>query len=388
MYSEDTLLRLIDRIYDAALAPELWPQFLEALAETMDSSVANIGFASTKRAPAIAVAVRFDPEASHRYHEHYARLDPWANAAPKQGLDRTGVVTLSRAVVSPSDYEKSEFYADYGKTYGLIGGVTAVIRADPAESALLSVFQTVHGREFDEPEVLLLRRLLPHLQRAFQLHERFAGMAHARSAAEEVIDRFPFGVVLVDGSGRAGLINRAARQVLDSRDGVMLRDRSLVTAHVSQTTELRTLIAGAIAAAHGGPSLGSGGALSVGRPSMKRPLQLLVTPLRAGGLNLTLSSAAFAAAVFITDPERRSVPESELLRACFQFTHAEARVVRELLDGLNVKDISAALSLTENTVRGYLKTILAKTGCRSQSALIALLLRSVAALRSGRDEPH
>ena len=36
MYSEDTLLRLIERIYDAALAPELWPMFLEGLSEVVD----------------------------------------------------------------------------------------------------------------------------------------------------------------------------------------------------------------------------------------------------------------------------------------------------------------------------------------------------------------
>lgn len=381
VYSERTLLRLIEHIYDAALAPELWPTFLDALADAMKAHTANIGFISTTDSPTIACAVRFDPEANRKYEEYYARLDPWEIAATRRGLVRTGVVALGDALVPRSEYEKTEFYNDFARAYAFVGGVAAVIRADSSQSALLNVMHRKEGPEFTEREVALLKRLLPHLQRAFDVHQRFDGLVRARGAAEEVIDRMPIGVVLVDASARPFLTNRAAHQILDSRDGLMLRDRMLVTAKPAQTAELRKLVITAIAASRGERLLEAGGAISIRRPSMKRPLQVLVTPLRWTEPKL-LSTVRPCAAIFISDPEVQPLADEMILRQFFGLTPAEARVARELVAGHNVKELSSVLALTENTVRTYVKTILAKTGCRSQSALVAVLLRSVAAVRN------
>jgi hypothetical protein len=43
-WPEDTLLRRIERIYDAALVLERRPEFLEALADVIDGHVANLAF--------------------------------------------------------------------------------------------------------------------------------------------------------------------------------------------------------------------------------------------------------------------------------------------------------------------------------------------------------
>ena len=281
MYSEDMLFRLVERIYDAAIAPELWPAFLEALAEVMDGHLANLAHTDARGEKIIfGATARFDPEARREYDEHYATLDPWFKSATAKGLIRTGEIELGQRLVSANDYQKTGFYNDFGRGYGFDAGLSVILRMDHNVAAAVSVTQ--RGREFGDAELALVRRLLPHLQRALQIHERLTGLAHQRSAAEEVIDRLPFGVVLVDASGRAVLVNRAAQQILDCPDGLMLRDKSLVTTTVPQTTELRTLIAGAIAVSRG-ELLRSGGALAIGRPSLKRQLQLLVTPLRTAG---------------------------------------------------------------------------------------------------------
>ena len=92
-------------------------------------------------------------------------------------------------IIPLSEYERTEFHNDFGKPCGLSGGVSAVIRADASVAAVLSASQRPHGRRFDHNDVLLLRRLLPHLQRAFQVHERLSEVAQARASAEDVIDR-------------------------------------------------------------------------------------------------------------------------------------------------------------------------------------------------------
>jgi DNA-binding CsgD family transcriptional regulator/PAS domain-containing protein len=382
MYSEDTLLRLIERIYDAALAPGRWPEFLEALADLIDGHVVNLALTNpTLTETAMSFAVRFDPEAQRLYHEHYCVLDPWAKVAIKRGLLRTGVVGLGGSLIEQHELERTEFYNDFGRRFGIMGGVTAVIRADPALTATLNSSQRQGGRQFDESELLLLRRLLPHLQRAFQVHERLSGVAAARIAAEDVLDRVPFGVVLVDASGRAVLVNAAAQQILDARDGLTLRDKMLVTASVPQTTELRALVAGAIAASRGDPLPGCGGALAIGRPSLKRPLQALVTPLRVAGTVFSLSAAAPSAAVFISDPELQPLTNDAILRQFFGLTPAETRLASLLLQQKSVEEAAEILRISLNTARTYMKKLFEKTGTRRQSELVRLLGGGVGQLR-------
>jgi len=96
-------------------------------------------------------------------------------------------------------------------------------------------------------------------------------------AGEDVIERLPFDVLLLDGSGEVLFLNRSAREVLDPRDGLMLRNRRLVSADVAQTSALRTLIDGAIAASQGDLQRPPGGPLALGSIARKTPLQVLVT---------------------------------------------------------------------------------------------------------------
>jgi DNA-binding CsgD family transcriptional regulator/PAS domain-containing protein len=381
MYSEGTLLRLVERVYDAALAPDRWPEFLNALSDVIDGHVLNLAFTDTGRAETTLVfATRFDPDAERRYHKHFSALDPWVKIGLERRLFRTGVVELGTSLMSPSDYRRTAFYNDFGRFCDLMGGISAVIRAERSVSAMLNASQRSGGREFDEGDVQLLRQLLPHLQRAFQLHERFTGLAQARTAAEDVIDKLPFGVVMLGGAGRVVLVNRAAEQILSSRDGLTLRNKTLEAASGQQTTQLRALIAGAIAASRG-ERLSSGGPLAVSRPSLRRPLQVLVTPLRAVGAPFSLGTAAPCAAVFISDPELEPLTNDAILRQFFGLTPAETRLAILLLQHKSVEESAESLHISLNTARTHLKKLFEKTGTRRQSELVSLLGTGVGQLR-------
>lgn len=379
IYSEDTLVRLIDRIYDAALAPELWPRFLEALAEVIDGHVANLAHGDTRRNEiVVAATARFDPEAVREYAEYYGALDPWVKSGKARGFFRTGGMGLGKWVVPASDLQKTEFYNDFGRRYRISGGISVILRMEQDVVSALSV--TECGREFGEDEVALVKRLLPHLQRALQVHERLAAVTGQLSAADEIIDRLPFGVVLVDATGRAVLVNMAAQHILDTRDGLTLRDNNLVTTTLPQTTKLLMLVAGAIAASRG-EGVEAGGALALGRPSLKRPLQVLVTPLRARGASLRPGSADACAAIFISDPELQEVTDEVMLQQFYGFTSAETRFATQLLEHKSVEEAADFLEVSLNTARTHLKKLFEKTDTRRQSELMRLLGGGVGQLR-------
>ncbi len=382
MHSEDTLLRLIERIYDAALAPDRWTQFLEDLANVIDGHCANIAFNNpTFTDPNLSVAVRFDPEALRKYRQHYSLLDPWAIAAVRRGLLRTGVVGFGRTLIDRQDLERTEFFNDFGRGFDISGGISAIIRADQAVITSLSLSERKGGSRFGRAEVQLLRRLMPHLQRAFQVHERLGAVAQDRAAAEGVIDKMPFGVILLDATARTVMINRAGHEILDRRDGLMLRGTLLTAATVQQNAELRRAIDQTLSICRGEVPELLGGALALRRPSLKRPLQVFVTPIGSTADGQTLSIAGPVAAVFVSDPESDATIPTTMLRTFYGLTPAETRLVSELLNHRSLKECAEILGISLNTARTQLKKLLEKTNTRRQSELLRLLSVGVSQLR-------
>lgn len=68
-------------------------------------------------------------------------------------------------------------------------------------------------------------------------------------------------------------------------------------------------------------------------------------------------------------------------------TLAELRVLRQLLNGMSVYEVSAALNLSRNTVRTHLKSLFAKTGTTRQSELLRLAALSIAPVSAVEAEP-
>ncbi len=63
-----------------------------------------------------------------------------------------------------------------------------------------------------------------------------------------------------------------------------------------------------------------------------------------------------------------------ILEEVFQLTQAEQGIVRALVEGKSAKEISADRGTSEGTVRGQIKTVLAKMNARTQSEVIRLVL--------------
>ncbi len=108
--------------------------------------------------------------------------------------------------------------------------------------------------------------------------------------------------------------------------------------------------------------------------------QLLVVPM-SGNEAFGRDLAAATAVVFIADPERRVEAWDALLVRLYDLTAAEARTAMLLLQGHRVQEIADQLAVGTATTRTHLKRIFAKTGARTQSDLVRLLLSGPAQLR-------
>ena len=199
-----------------------------------------------------------------------------------------------------------------------------------------------------------------------------------RDAALDALDRLPVGVVLVDGQGRVITMNVAAEEITLMADGLGITSGVLRAATSHETAALAGLIASA-AATGSGQGIEPGGAMAVSRPSMLRPLSVLVTPVR--GEKFQMGAMRPDAIVFVSDPEAEDETPEQVMARIYGLTPAEARLAAMLMQGHGLEWSADELDVSINTARTHIKNLFDKTGVRRQAELVRLVLRGPAGLR-------
>jgi len=119
-------------------------------------------------------------------------------------------------------------------------------------------------------------------------------------------------------------------------------------------------------------------ALALSRPSSKRPLTVLVSPVSRLSSFLDLQPAAI---LFVSDPERAEEADADLIQRLYNLTPAEANVTMNLIAGKNVQESADALAVEPNTVRIHLKKVFEKISARRQAELVRMVMQSPALVR-------
>lgn len=205
------------------------------------------------------------------------------------------------------------------------------------------------------------------------------GADYPRQEANELLDAFPMGIILLTGTGRVLGTNRPAERILDHRDGLSVQGHRLNAADAEHTAELNDLVRSIAANGTTDPPDG-GNAACLPRPSGRRPLQILVRRLGHDGESAGRRRAPVA--LFVTDPDERVEIPIPRLRRIYGLTRSEARIASRIVAGLRPESVAAEVGVQVNTVRMHLKRIFAKTGTRRQSELVRLLLSSPARLET------
>lgn len=374
---ETTCLDLIERIYAAAEDPRLWSDFLEGLAHSVGGTVTAMASEDLGSGHAsVGAGVDFEGALSRAYEEYYASRNPWLNACLGRN---SGSVVTSQMLLPDRVIVKTEYYNDFLRKMKVRHLLGAIIFHENHRLSHISVLRPTRRGAFGDPEVTLLNNLTPHLQRALQLHTRIMALRGEKDAIEEALDRVPVGILLLDRSGKALLVNRAASEMFASKDGLTLRPEGLAAATSGETTALRRLVTEAAATANGSGT-GSGGVMAVSRPSLRRPFSVFVAPLTAR--KSAFAEVRPAVAVFVTDPERKLETDDGVLRCLYGFTPAESRVAVKLMQGESVEEAAGELDVSLNTARTHVKRLFEKTDTHRHRELLRVLLSGIATIRT------
>jgi DNA-binding CsgD family transcriptional regulator len=183
-------------------------------------------------------------------------------------------------------------------------------------------------------------------------------------------------VIAVDGSGFVHRSNGPADALLESGEGLVLREGRLAARQPAETAALHALVRRAI-----DWRMDLRGEILVSGRRDGRVLRVSARPLGPGELRpLALGLGAL---LLLSDSASRPLASEEVLRRGYGLTRAEARVASFLAQGETVRAISILLGVGRATVKSHLQQVLWKTGTHRQAELVCRLLTPFATRGAG-----
>jgi len=362
---------LIPSIYDAALDPGRWPAVIGECAALLDSQCATLLYSQSALAGDMrlegagdgAIVHGFDASAIEDYLAHFAGTNMFAARAIEVPV---GTIESDQDVMPRADFERSEFYNDFlVRRLGARSVLTTLLirNRDRLVAMTLCRGGTANAR-FSAHDKRVLAELTPHLERAHKVSARLRGHEAYAARLEELLDRSPRGLLIVNAAGRVRYANRPAEQVLRRCDALAVGADVLRAATPAASDRLHALIAEA-AAGQGG------GAVALPQRGGRGFVHALVVPCAAHRTWPTTSESCALVLLRPTQTRFRLLPEHA--RAIFGLSPSEARVASLLHQGLELAAIAGALKISRNTARVHLNAILAKTGTHRQAILMQRL---------------
>jgi DNA-binding CsgD family transcriptional regulator len=371
MQRDEQLDRVVDAIYDAAIAEDQWGEALTKIAGVASCRTGLVQvFDPTLNTTQVVTTLGFQDADVRAYETHYGARDLWRNAANRSVPPMRA--TIFTDLIPEKVWERSEIWNDWvrssvGAFYCLAGKMLL-----PGQRLGYIGIHRPHGaQDFATKDAAVLQKLLPHLRRALLVRGSLAEANGARLRALDALDALAIGVIFVDAGCRVVHANAAAEAILARNDGLR-RDAGgrLIATVNGESQRLHRLVAEAAPRAVGLPST-AGGAIGITRAEPSGSLALMVSPLPAE--RLPLVGTRPMAMLFVSDPQARTSAPAETLMALYGLTAAEARLAAALGTGRTVEDAARNLHITLNTARWHLKHVFHKLGVSHQTELVALL---------------
>lgn len=372
MVDSAKLIELIQSIYDAALDPSLWTDFLDKAAAEMHATHSLLLLLDADSLSEDVVLVRgLDPAVEIEY-QNRVEEDIWANAVFTKP---PGTAWLSEELVDPKDLHQTAFYADIARPSKCEHNVVAAI-SDSSPKMLFSFIRGKQHGPYGERDKRILQHLVPHLANARRVHHRLSGTLTLVHGIKQALDRSPYGVAVVGASGAVEYMNAGMDKLLANSSDLVLLNKRLQLKGTDDQRRFEERIRYAIIA-------------SLQDLDVRRANALL-SPITLAGHQITVvplsqrSKDSFTrkpcCLVYISHPMLHGSVSADALRGIFGLTPAESLVCEALVQGGSLRDAALARGITMNTARTHLKNIFQKCDVHSQAQLVERVSTSLATL--------
>ena len=357
---------IIDLVYEAAIAPELWGAVCERFSDLMRGGATTLLVQDQLTGEGDGLSIRMDPAGLAQIFK-FATRNPLLKIADFPVRPR---ILTDEEKLPKSELIRSEYYNEFMQPNDIHSLLIARLAVEDNVTVVLNVARPRNRDGFGRAEIETASRLQPHLARACNLSRRLSGMRGVDSGLKEYADRCTDGIFLVDRAARVAYMNGAGEALLKGARGLVQRHGVLRAVSEHGTRKLHALISRA-AIVNGDRT---GGAVSLERET-GRALSVSVMPVSPARVPTFCRTPTVLLSVH--DPDEKLPASDERLRLLFNFSRAEARLAVQLLEGRSLKEGAEKLGVSINTVRSQLASLFAKTDTARQAELLRLLTASI-----------
>ncbi|MDQ7989551.1 MAG: helix-turn-helix transcriptional regulator [Candidatus Dactylopiibacterium sp.] len=359
-------------LYDGVMAAGGFQRFIEGLAECFALKAVTLIIRHVESGEVRGLWLHgLSQTWLERYALTYATQDVLAEHISRSPIASFYASNLD--VPHPERFAATRFYSEWLAPQGVACAAGAVVLQEGPWATQMILQRGASQAAFTRAEMQALDALVPHLQRAIQMRQRFTELQLGQVFLVGGLDVLAMPTFLFDERGRLVHHNLAAARLLE--EGVLsLHDGHLRTGETASTRRLGFEIANAVRASRGEAGVAARDtALRIAR-GQRLPLMLMVAPLPLGAT----ARGCGAALVFAFDPDSTPGVTVERVRQLFGLSRAESELAVGLCSGHTLDDIARARGTSIHTIKSQLKNVFAKTGTRRQSELVSLLFASPA----------
>ncbi|MCH4563715.1 LuxR C-terminal-related transcriptional regulator [Halomonas sp. EGI 63088] len=255
-------------------------------------------------------------------------------------------------------YPYEDFYKPLGYTYFNSG----LFYRDAAYRGWVSVVRSLQDTPFSRDEHLLMKALMPHLNRAFLLNLQLVEATRVSRLALDALERVSAAVILLSTRGRVLQHNvLAERYLCPTRKLTDYHDLRLPDAAANRilydtiTRQFATRLPDAQAF------------IPFTDENVKKVA--LCFPWRSSPEQVDWLGRATGSIIFILTPGA-SQPSTIHLERAYQLSKAENRVLMGLLEGNTAAELADRLFVSQTTIRFHIRSLLRKFDSRNQVDMI------------------
>jgi DNA-binding CsgD family transcriptional regulator len=346
---------LIDRIYEAAVSPDRWDCVL--------GDIARFGGA----AGGGLFVQRHDAWAGWR--QSAGMPDPSDYIA--RGLAARSITTprlmaagrpgfmADHTTFDPEEYDNDPFVTHWIGPSGFHHGAATGIQLPNGDAIVVQVLRKRGAPPFETDSIARLDNLRPHIARSAMLASRWR-LEQIRTAVQ-ALDLVGLPAAVVGPGGRVAAANASFESL--TRFITWLADGRF---RFSSTPASDILSRHVTDLNRGGEA--SAGSFAVQDRAGGPPAVAHFIPARGDARDLFGGGRAL---LVITPLGLRARLDVDLVQTLFDLTPAEAKVAASLVQGRSIAQIAAMHSVSVDTVRAQVKSVMAKSGASRQAEFIA-----------------
>lgn len=361
---------LLSLVYGAATDRSIWQELCNALSAFNGAPIMMFGHDTSADKSLGIIGGGLDPFELGRYHENFARHNPWMHMNLALPVGKVGV---SDSALPRRNLFKTAFYNDWLRHQeNIVAGPAMICHRSATKLVAIAGPCTERTVDTKLPQTIaLFNALAPHLIKSIDISST---LSDGQKVSFSHLDLCPNAIAIVQRSGRVGFLNQAAAQFLsktsrlqvDRADKLYAADEKIAAYLKQSISAMQNRKFGAV------PNPLSFNTEEFGTSVMHSHI---FPDDREIGFPIAAWSDPVVGVVVITGKFGiDGIDDLSIIAKSLGATPAEARLAKGVVGGLSLYDYADLNGLSRHTVRNQMRSLLFKSGTRNQVEFVSKVM--------------